>query len=148
MEIIDKLSNIGILTGSRKFGYEKDDSDYDFIITEELAKPILEKYEWKSCNIKDDDIECSPQEYEDSIFGGELVDIVKFKSDDKTINLFIFETNTVYPMFDKVNKIIMMFDDISDKSKRIDKWIKILILVGITDMGVPIILNKQDDFMF
>ena len=127
MEIED-LSKIAVLTGSRAFGCANTSSDWDFVITKENADKVLKNEKWKTCNPFETD-----KDYDGTIYGDTLVDIVKFvNSEDKLINLFIFEDIETVEIFHKVNQVMLMFkEEIVDKTIRIQKWKASLALCGI-----------------
>lgn len=145
---IKEILDYGVLIGSRAYGVNTEDSDYDIIVTEEDYYKICERNDAKTCNNIDVEEEVGGYNY--SVFGSGLDDIAKFKScDGSTVNVFVYtdpigkvdnrlthvSDTHIYDRFKKHNKCMLSHteEELADRTTRIELFITYLDACGITE---------------
>ncbi len=147
----DDIIKYGVLIGSRAYGVNKQDSDYDLVLTEEDYCKVCVNNDLVSCsNIGKED---SDDSYDYSIFGSGLDDIGRFISDDGyNINVFLYTNEIgiidnriekatkehIYDRFMEHNKSMNSHskEELQDRDTRILLFIHYLITHGITEYKI------------
>lgn len=151
---LEELLKVAQLTGSRAFNAHKPDSDYDFIVTENMItnlKDDMNVYDYRTCCSMEapdfydvDGIADASELYHETSIWGPILGIDKYEyvideltDNYYTINLFIYSSRhaDILPKFKELNlKMNFLYGKLAKvRETRIEKFIELTKKLGITD---------------
>ena len=157
---LSQVLPLGVLTGSRAFNCNTEESDWDIVILTSNLPNYIDAYDWHCTDFCRDNWVLSSRkesnrpgfdvseysefdddegfiEYDQPTIWGPLSQIIKYWDDDNNcVNLFVYEDDygTILDKFKELNNLMNFVHNIrlQDKEYRIKAFTEIALKVGIT----------------